>query len=180
MASTDSLNKKHYHRVTPDEWVAVEAMYRAGATAKALAVEFDTTERNIYYKARAGGWLRRDHKPTRAPMTAGEADAAARKLDVAEDGISGDAACRGLAADAPLDVAARAAARAAVGMLRDGHVGPAQTYARVAGLLARLDRAVEGEAAGGTGGGGVLDEAVFAAIRALLPAEVEDAAGEEA
>lgn len=140
MASTDSLNKKPYRRVLPDEWVAIEAMYRAGATAKALAVEFVTTERTIYSHARKFGWLRKQQRAAQAAMTPVEADAAARKLGIAEDGISGDAACRGLAADAPLDVAARAAARAAVGMLRDGHVGPAQTYARVAGLLARLDR----------------------------------------
>ena len=143
MASTHSLNKKPYRRVLPDEWMAIEAMYRAGATAKALAVEYDTTERTIYTRGREYGWLRKHQKAVGPVMTPDEADAAARALGAAKDGISGDAACRGLAADAPLDVAARAAARAAVGMLRDGHVGPAQTYARVAGLLARLGPTVE-------------------------------------
>ncbi len=170
MASTHSLNKKPYQRVTPDEWVEIEALYRAGATAKALAEQFDTTERTIYARAGKYGWLRRDHAATAELMTPVEADAAARRLGAAEDGLSGDAACRGLAADAPLDVAARAAARAAVGMLRDGHVGPAQTYARVAGMLARLDRTVEGNG-GGEARGSVLDADVFAAIRALLPPE---------
>lgn len=178
MASTHSLNKKPYRRVTPDEWVEIEALYRAGATAKALAVQFHTTERTIYTHAGKDGWLRRDHEATAEPMTPVEADAAARRLGAGPDskrgdGLSGDAACRGLAADAPLDVAARAAARAAVGMLRDGHVGPAQTYARVAGLLARLDRTVEGNGAG-EARGSVLDEDVFAAIRALLPPETGD------
>lgn len=165
MASTHALNKKPYRRVTPDEWGTIEAMYRAGATARALAVAFTTTERNIYCKARAGGWLRRDHRPVQAPMTAVEADTAARRLGAPEDGLSGDAACRGLAADAPLEVAARAAARASVGMLRDGHVGPAQTYARVAGLLARLGPVVEGDA--GEGGARALspqDEAALAFV----------------
>ena len=177
MASTDSLNKKPPCRAHPDEWAEIRVLFIAGATAKALSLAYGPTERTIFTHAREGGWLRKDHKVTRPDMTAEEADAAARALGRREDG-GGDAACRGLAADAPLDVAARAAARAAVGMLRDGHVGSAQTYARVAGMLARLDRTVEGNA-GGEARGGMLDEDVFAAIRALLPPETEDLAGDE-
>ncbi|CAN5417657.1 hypothetical protein BH09PSE1_BH09PSE1_17390 [soil metagenome] len=169
MASTDSLNKKPYRRAPPDEWAEMRVLYTAGATAKALSIAYGPTERTIDPHGRKEGWLRKDQKVTKPDMTAEEADAAARALGRREDG-GGDAACRDLAADAPLDVAARAAARAAVGMLRDGHVGAAQTYARVSGLLTRLSHTVDG---GGGHGGVSLDEGVFAAIRALLIPEAE-------
>jgi hypothetical protein len=104
-------------------------------------------------------------------MTAEEAGTAARALGAAEDGLSGDAACRALAADAPLDVAAQAAARSAVGMLRDGHVGSAQTYARVAGLLARLEPQIGGGA--GDGEDPARADAALRFLAAALGVEVE-------
>lgn len=177
MASTQALNKKPYRRVLPDDWLAIEAMYRAGATAKALAFRYDISERTIYGRAGKYGWLRRDHGPTAPPMTAEAAEAAARALggvavSASLDGARGDAACRGLAADAPLDVAARAAARSAVGMLRDGNVGPAQTYARVAGLLARLGPVVEdGDEAGAARGLSPQDAAALAFVLERLGEE---------
>ena len=145
MASTQTLNKAPWRRLTPDEWARVRATFLAGATAKALAVEYRTTERTIYRKAREDGWRRKDARASEPPMTPDQAEAAARALAPPGDGA---AACRMMAADVALGQAARAAARSAVGMLRDGHVGPAQTYARVAGLLARLERVMPPEDAG--------------------------------
>lgn len=171
MASTHALNKKPYRRTSPDEWQEIEAMYRAGATARVLAFRYDISERTIYGQAGKQGWLRRDHVATAPPMTAEEAGTAARALGAAEDGLSGDAACRALAADAPLDVAAQAAARSAVGMLRDGHVGSAQTYARVAGLLARLEPQIGGGA--GDGEDPARADAALRFLAAALGVEVE-------
>lgn len=154
MSSKDSLNKQPYCRRSEDAWREIEQLYRAGATAKALAREHKGTERTIYSRARKYGWLRKDQRPTGPGMTPQEADAAARRLgapepeDPAEAMVSGwdprgDAACRMLEADASAGQAAGAATAAAVRMLRDGQLGRAHAYARIAGLLGRLARTDE-------------------------------------
>lgn len=52
--------RKPYGRLTPKQWGDLLALYEAGATAKALAVRFNTTERTIYTHARKAKLLRKD------------------------------------------------------------------------------------------------------------------------
>jgi hypothetical protein len=143
-----ALNRRPYRRRNEDEWAEVEALYRAGATAKALAAEYGGTERTIYTRASRHGWLRRDDRATKPKMTPKAAEAKARRIS----GVKADAPVRALKADADLSAATRAAVRTTVGMLRDGHPARAYAYGRLAALMLRLDRVlgeVEGSAPGG-------------------------------
>lgn len=124
----------------------MEALFRAGATAKAVAAEFGCSERKIYAAAREGKFLRKDLKaagPVEAPPSAPEADAWARRIG----GVEADAPCRALDPEAGLDEARRAAVKTAICMLRDGDTARAYAYARLAAVMLRLDRVMEADAA---------------------------------
>ena len=124
----------------------MEALFRAGATAKAVAAEFGCSERKIYAAAREGGFRRKDLKaagPVETAPSAHEADAWARRIG----GVEADAPCRALDPEAGLDEARRAAVKTAIGMLRDGDTARAYAYARLAAVMLRLDRVMEADAA---------------------------------
>lgn len=124
----------------------MEALFRAGATAKAVAAEFGCSERKIYAAARERKFLRKDLKaagPVEAAPSAPEADAWARRIG----GVEADAPCRALDPEAGLDEARRAAVKTAIGMLRDGDTARAYAYARLAAVMLRLDRVMEADAA---------------------------------
>ncbi|GAA0640452.1 hypothetical protein [Brevundimonas lenta] len=145
----------------------IERLYRAGATAKALAKEYGGTERTIYARARVHGWLRKDAQPLAPPLTELEADAAAREagLEARADGLPpADAPVRMLAAGASLGDAARAAAETAIRMLRDGQPARSYTYARLAGTLERLARGPSLGAAGDGGGADGTERGRLAAL----------------
>ncbi len=167
-----ALNRRPYRRRDADEWAEVEALYRAGATAKAIAAEYGGTERTIYTRAREHGWLRRDDRATKPKMTPGAAEAKARRIS----GVKADAPARALEPDADLSAATRAAVRTTVGMLRDGHPARAYAYGRLAALMLRLERSLQ-EGAPGDGGGG--DRGRTAADAAAM-AFILERLGEEA
>ena len=126
----------------------MEALYRAGATAKAIAAEYGCSERKIYARAGRDGWLRRDLRMTRRKMTPRAAEARARAIS----GVAADAPVRALTADADLSAATRAAVRTTVGMLRDGETARAYAYGRLAALMLRLAKSLEAGAPGDAGG----------------------------
>ena len=154
MTRATPVLRQPYRRRSEAEWDEIRRLCQAGATAKALVKEYGGTERTLYSRARRDGWLRKDDVwPARGPaagagLTPVEADEAVRALG-AEDGVPGpDAACRALAADASLGDAARAAAAAAIAMLKDGFAPRAYAYARLAGTLERLARGAAGDGGG--------------------------------
>lgn len=167
--SETRLFRRPYRRRNADEWAEVLALYRAGATAKALAATYGGTERTIYTKAAKEGCLRKDDRPSQPEMTREAAEAAARAIS----GTPEDAPCRDLAADAEMAAAARASARAAVGMLRGGEAARSYAYARLSLVMLRLDRALEDHGAGGRGESGRTpqDEAALQAILERLGVE---------
>ncbi|WP_332659912.1 hypothetical protein [Brevundimonas sp.] len=147
MTRTTPILRQPHRRRSNAEWDEIRRLYQAGATAKALVKEYGGTERSLYARARRDGWLRKDDPAAVADegLTPREADAAVRGLG-ADDGVPGpDAACRALAGDASLGDAARAAAKSAIAMLRDGFATKAYAYARMAGTLERLARGAMGE-----------------------------------
>lgn len=151
--------RKPYGRLTPKQWGELLALYEAGATAKALAVRFRTTERTIYTHAKKAGLLRKD-RPWMEPCTLDDAalEAAVREAVVREGrGCAAEAPITALTDDASLAEAARAAAETAILMLKDAQPTRAYTYARLAGTLERLARGVAGMA-----GDGSADEAGMA------------------
>jgi|GEM_PF-2180668 len=139
--------RKPYGRLTPKQWGELLALYAAGATAKALAVRFRTTERTIYTHANKAGLLRKQ-RPWMEPCDLDEAalDAAVR----AGRGCEAEAPVTGLEDDASLAQAARAAAETAIRMLKDAQPTRAYTYARLAGTLERLARGAAGMAGDGS------------------------------
>ncbi|OYX58213.1 MAG: hypothetical protein B7Y86_04230 [Brevundimonas subvibrioides] len=145
----------------------MRALYVAGATAKTIAAEYGCCERKIYARAGKEGWLRRDLKAEKPPMTPEAADAKARAIS----GVKADAPVRALAADADLSVAMRAAVRTTVGMLRGGDTARAYAYGRLAALMLRLDRALGDEGAASAGARTPQQEAALAAILARLGVE---------
>lgn len=161
------LHRRPYSNHTPDEWAEMEALYRAGATAKAIAAEYACSERKIYSRARKDGWRRKDLKAETPPMTAEAADRRARQIS----GLAADAAVRALEADADLSAAARAAVRTTVGMLRDGETARAYAYGRLAALMLRLDRALGDVGAATSGGRTPEHEAALAVILERLGVE---------
>ncbi|RYX80182.1 hypothetical protein EON83_29725, partial [bacterium] len=64
--------RKPYGRLTPQSWGELLALYATGATAKALAVQFNTTERTIYTHAKKAGLLRKD-RPWMEPCAVDDA-----------------------------------------------------------------------------------------------------------
>ena len=146
--------RKPYGRLTPKQWGELLALYEAGATAKALAVRFRTTERTIYTHARKAGLLRKD-RPWMEPCTLDDAALEAAVRD--GRGCAAEAPITALNDDASLAEAARAAAETAILMLKDAQPTRAYTYARLAGTLERLARGVAGMA-----GDGSADEAGMA------------------
>jgi len=141
---TKPLNRRPHRRHSPDERAQMEALFRAGATAKAIAAEFGCSERKIYAAAREGGFRRKDLKAAgavEAAPCADQADAWARRIG----GVAADAPCRALDPEAGLDEARHAAVRTAIGMLRDGDTARAYAYARLAAVMQRLDRGMEGD-----------------------------------
>lgn len=163
-----ALNRRPYRRRNEDEWAELEALYRAGATAKALAAEYGGTERTIYTRARKFGWLRKDDRARQPALTPGAARAKARRIS----GVEADAAVRALTPDADLSAATRAAVRTTVGMLRDGETARAYAFGRLAVLMLRLDRALGADDATGAGGGRTpQEEAALAVILARLGGE---------
>lgn len=161
------LNRLPYCRHSEDDWREIEALYRAGATAKSLAAKFGGCERQIYRRAQAGGWLRKHRKTTRRAITPKAAEAKARAIS----GVEADAPVRALAADADLSAAMRAAVRTTVGMLRGGDTTRAYAYGRLAALMLRLDRALDDGGAVGAGGRTPQQETALAAILARLGVE---------
>ncbi len=141
------LHRRPYSNHTPDEWAEMKGLYLAGATMKSIAAQYQCSERKIYARAGKEGWLRRDHTARNPPMTPEEADARARAIS----GVEADAPCRALEADADLDAALRAAVRTTVGMLRDGQPARAYAYGRLAALMLRLAKSLEGGALGDEG-----------------------------
>lgn len=161
------LNRRPHRRHNPDEWAEIKALYLAGATAKSIAADYGCSERKIYARAGKEGWLRRDLKAEKPPMTSEEADARARAIS----GVEADAPVRALAADADLSAAMRAAVRTTVGMLRDGHPARAYAYGRLATLMLRLDRALGDEGEASAGGRTPQQKAALAAVLARLGVE---------
>ena len=147
----------------------MEALFRAGATAKAIAAEFGCSERKIHTAAREGGFRRKDLKaagPVEAAPSAAEADAWARRIG----GVAADAPCRALDPEAGLDEARHAAVRTCIGMLRDGDTARAYAYARLAAVMMRLDRGMGADAADRPS---PQDEAAMAFLLERLEAEGE-------
>ena len=139
--------RKPYGRLTPKQWGELLALYDAGATAKALAAQFGTTERTIYTHANRAGRLRKD-QPSVEPCTL---DDAALEAGVrAGRGCAAEAPITALGDDASLAEAARAAAQTAIRMLKDAQPTRAYTYARLAGTLERLARGAAGMAGDGS------------------------------
>ena len=161
------LNRLPYCRHSEDDWREIEALYRAGATARSLAARFGGCERQIYRRAQEGGWLRKHRKTTRRAITPKAAEAKARKIS----GVKADAPVRALKADADLSDATRAAVRTTVGMLRGGHTARAYAYGRLAALMLRLDRALGDFEATAPGGRTPQQEAALAAILERLGIE---------
>lgn len=147
----------------------MEALFRAGATARAIAAEFGCSERKIHAAARAGKFRRKDLKaagPVEAAPSAAEADAWARRIG----GVAADAPCRALDPEAGLDEARHAAVRTCIGMLRDGDTARAYAYARLAAVMMRLDRGMGADAADRPS---PQDEAAMAFLLERLEAEGE-------
>ena len=155
MTRATPILRQPYRRRSNAEWDEIRRLYQAGATAKALVKAYGGTERTLYTRARRDNWLRKDDAPApEAGLTPVEADAAVRELGSggpgAEDAVpEPDAACRGLAADASLGEAARAAATTAIALLRDGKTASAYAHARLAGTLERLARGAVADGGGG-------------------------------
>ena len=143
------LERLPYRRRPQGEWAAIREMYRAGATAKALALRFGGTERAIYSHVSKHGCLRRD-QPTEACALD---DAAVREAVREVRGCEADAAVRALAEGASLAEAARAAATTAIAMLREAQPTRSYTYARLAGQLERLARGAVGAGESGDADG---------------------------
>ena len=161
------LNRRPHTRHNPDDWAEMQALYRSGATMKSIAAHFGCSERKIYVRASEEGWLRRDLKKTKPPMTPKAAEAKARRIS----GVKADAPVRALKADADLSDATRAAVRTTVGMLRGGHTARAYAYGRLAALMLRLDRALGDEGEVSPGGRTPQQEAALAAVLARLGVE---------
>ncbi|WGM32717.1 hypothetical protein [Brevundimonas sp. NIBR11] len=161
------LNRRPYTRHNPDEWAEMEALYRAGATAKSIAADYGGSERKIYARAAKEGWLRRDLKADKPPMTPKAADRKARAIS----GVKADAPVRALGPDADLSAATRAAVRTTVGMLRDGETARAYAYGRLAALMLRLDRALGDVEAVSPSGRSPQHEAALAVILERLGVE---------
>ncbi len=149
MTKHTPLNRRPYCRRSEAEWDELRRLYQAGATAKALVKQYGGTERTLYTRARRDGWRRKDDRAPETGLTPVQADAAVRALGLDEAVPGPDAACRGLAADASLGEAARAAATTAIAMLRDGHTASAYAHARLAGTFERLARGAAGDGGGG-------------------------------
>lgn len=134
--------RKPYRRLTPKQWGDLLALYEAGATAKALAVQFGTTERTIYTHARKAGLLRKD-KPWMEPCAMDDATLEAAVRD--RRGCPEEAPIRALGPDASLGEAAKASAQTAILMLREAQPTRAYTYARLAATLERVARGAAGD-----------------------------------
>lgn len=166
---TKPLNRRPHRRHSPDERAQMEALFRAGATARAIAAEFGCSERKIHAAARAGKFRRKDLTaagPVEAAPSAAEADAWARRIG----GVAADAPCRALDPEAGLDEARHAAVRTCIGMLRDGDTARAYAYARLAAVMMRLDRGMGADAADRPS---PQDEAAMAFLLERLEAEGE-------
>jgi hypothetical protein len=138
------LERRRYRRRPPSEWAEIRALYRGGATAKALAERFGGAERTIYTHLRESGCLRKDQPVEACALDAHEVAEAVR----AGRGCEAEAPVRALRADASLGDAARAAAETAILMLRDVQPGRAYAFARLAGTLERLARGAVGDGGG--------------------------------
>lgn len=153
-----------YGRLTPKQWGVVLGLYEAGATAKALAAQFNTTERTIYTHAKKAKMLRKD-KPWMEPC---ELDDAAL-----EEGVRVGRACpeeapiTALTDDASLAKAARAAAETAILMMKAAQPTRAYTYARLAATLERLARGVAGMAGDGSADAAGMERGRQAALEVL-------------
>lgn len=137
---SEEMERLPYRRRPESEWAVIRELYRAGATAKALALRFGGTERSIYTHVSKHGCLRRDQ----ATGTCGLDDEAVREAVRSVRGCEADAPVRALAAGASLGEAARAAAETAIAMLREAQPTRSYTYARLAGQLERLARGAAG------------------------------------
>ncbi|MGV8928569.1 MAG: hypothetical protein ACOH1E_02355 [Brevundimonas sp.] len=146
MAGTTGMERVPYRRRPESEWAVIREMYRAGATAKALALRFGGTERAIYAHLSQHDCRRRDQATETCELGDGEVRDAVRETR----GCEADAPVRALAEGASLGEAARAAATTAIAMLRDAQPTRSYTYARLAGTLERLAR-------GAVGDGGAVD-----------------------
>jgi hypothetical protein len=156
--------RKPYGRLTPKSWGELLALYEAGATAKALAVQFNTTERTIYTHAKKAKLLRKD-RPWMEPCAL---DDAALEAGVrAGRGCPAEAPITALTDDASLAEAARAAAETAILMLKEAQPTRAYTYARLAGTLERLARGVAGMAGDGSADAAGMERGRQAALDVL-------------
>ena len=143
------MERLPYRRRPESEWAVIRAMYRAGATAKALALRFGGTERTIYSHVSKHGCLRKDQ-----PVESCDLDGAALREAVREvRGCEADAPVRALAEGASLGEAARASAMTAIAMLREAQPTRSYTYARLAGTLERLACGAVGSGDGGDADG---------------------------
>jgi hypothetical protein len=140
-------------RLSPEAVAEIKALYRGGATARALAERFGGSERRLYRHLGAAGCLRKQQPEAACALDAAEVAGAVRGTR----GCAADAACRGLGAEASLGEAARAAAATAINMLREAEPARAYAYARLAGTLERLARGAAGDGARGGERGGERD-----------------------
>ena len=135
-----TMERLPYRRRPQGEWAVIRELYRAGATAKALALRFGGTERTLYAHLRKHGCLRK----TQPTQTCDLDEAALGEAVRAVRGCEADAPVRALAEGASLAEAARAAAQTAIAMLREAQPARSYTYARLAGQLERLARGAAG------------------------------------
>lgn len=132
--------RRPYRRRDEEEWGVIRALYRRGATARALAERFGGTERTIYAHLQKQGCLRKEQAPVECALDEATLDEAVRQ----GRGCEAEAPCLALRDDATLAEAAQAAAETSIRMLRAVQPTRAYTFARLAGTLERLARGPAG------------------------------------
>lgn len=146
--------RRPYRRRDEEEWGVIRALYRRGATARALAERFGGTERTIYTHLQRHGCLRKAQAPVECALDEAALDEAVRQGRGLGRGCEAEAPCLALREDASLAEAARAAAETSIRMLRAVQPTRAYTFARLAGALERLARGAVGTEAGDADGTG--------------------------
>ena len=152
--------RKKYKRHTEEEWVRLEALYRAGVPARALARRYGGSERTIFRHMQRRMALHRDQPleaqgandpPTDQAFLTAMAElrqdeltdgAPPRPGDPPVDPEAADLECQILSPDATPKQAARAATTTAIQHMRKRNPRAAGAYLRLANSLVRLDQAL--------------------------------------
>ena len=152
--------RKKYKRHTEEEWVRLEALYRAGVPARALARRYGGSERTIFrhmqrrmalHKDQPQGADHANDPPTDQAFLTAMAELRQDELtpgppprpgDDPVDPEAADLECQILSPDATPKQAARAATTTAIQHIRRRDPKQAGAYLRLANSLVRLDRAL--------------------------------------